>query len=38
MKNLPACEDGIECTETPEYIIQMLGNYPDESTQEGFTI
>jgi len=31
--NLPAYEDGTECSETTAYKIQKLGNYPKESIQ-----
>ena len=33
MKNLPAYEDGTECSETSVYVIQTPGNYPEESIQ-----
>jgi hypothetical protein len=32
--NLPAYEDGTECSETSAYKIQKPGNYPEESIQE----
>jgi hypothetical protein len=31
--NLPAYEDGTECSETSAYKIQMTGNYPEENIQ-----
>jgi len=31
--NLPAYEDGIECSETSAYKIQTPGNYPKENIQ-----
>ena len=34
--HLPACEDGIECSETSEYKIHKPGNYPEEIIQQGF--
>ena len=31
--DLPAYEDGTECSETSAYIIHTPGNYPEESIQ-----